>query len=82
MSFRCILRVLSVVEFFECIVECFGVFGGILRCCECLCYILSVLSVLGESGCVQGLLGVFDCVWGVLGAFGCVGAIFCGDVGV
>ncbi len=38
----------------------------------CLGYILGVLSVLGESGCMQGLLGVFECVWGFLGAFGCV----------
>ncbi len=27
--FRCILRVLSVME-------CFGVFGGKLKCCECI----------------------------------------------
>ncbi len=62
---------------------------------ECLCvcgcievlwvwfeFILFVLSVLGECGCVWDLLDVFESFWGVLSAFGCVRGVFCGDVRV
>ncbi len=54
------------MECFECIVECFGFFVGILNCCECVELILGVLSFLGECRCVWGLLDVFVCVCGVL----------------
>ncbi len=45
-------------------------------------FILDVLSVLDESGCVWVFLGVFESVGGVLSACGYVCGVFCGDVHV
>ncbi len=48
----------------------------------CFEFILGVLSVLDESGCVWDFMGVFESVCGVLSAFGYVRGVFCGDVHV
>ncbi len=48
----------------------------------CFEFILGVLNVLDESGCVWDFLGVFESVCGVLSACGYVSGVFCGDVHV
>ncbi len=48
----------------------------------CFEFILGVLSVLDESGCVWDFLGVFESECGVVSACGYVSGVFCGDVHV